>query len=124
MDSAHIRNDHSGFSKCLMIPVNWYVDDVSVYNKNVQMLVNGGFETGSSSPGWAVTTPNGVCGTAGAVNSGIPRTGTYSFKDGSVGCADQLSQSFPVIAGQVYVVSFWIEMGGSGSGISISVILY
>jgi hypothetical protein len=104
-------------------PSYWYIDDVSVYTKGVQMLVNGGFESGSVSPGWTVTLPYGVCGAAGSVTSNIPHTGSYSFMDGSVGCADQLSQSFAVIAGQVYVVSFWIEMGGSGSAISVSVTL-
>jgi glycine/D-amino acid oxidase-like deaminating enzyme len=101
-----------------------YVDDVSVYNKGVQMLVNGGFESGSLSPGWVLSTPYGTCGaTGGSVSNTSPRTGSYSLKDGSVGCADQVSQSFPVIGGQVYVVSFWIMLGGSGSGISASVIL-
>ena len=86
------------------------------------MLVNGDFESGSLSPGWIRTTPNGACGsTGGAISNVLPRTGSYSLQDGSTGCADQISQSFPVIAGQVYVVSFWIQMGGSGSGISVSV---
>ena len=87
------------------------------------MLTNGGFETSSLSPGWTLSTPNGVCGSTGSVSTSSPHTGSYSFSDGSVGCADQISQSFPVISGQVYVVSFWIQMGGSGSGISISVTL-
>ena len=100
-----------------------YIDDVSVYNKGVQMLVNGGFESGSATPGWTVSSPNGVCGTQGAVSTLSPRTSTYCFRDGSTGCADQIAQSFPVIGGQVYVVSFWVQMSGSPPGITTSVTL-
>ncbi|CAF3284400.1 unnamed protein product [Rotaria sp. Silwood2] len=103
-------------------PDYWYVDDVSVYNGGVQMLVNGGFESGFLSPGWIRTTPNGVCsGPGGTVSSISPRTGSYCLRDGYIGCADQISQSFAVTAGQLYVVSFWIQAGGSGAGTSASV---
>ncbi|CAF4206044.1 unnamed protein product [Adineta steineri] len=101
-------------------PNYWYVDDVSVYDKGVQMLVNGGFESGSFSPGWTLT---GNCGSYSTITNVTPHNGTYCFRDGSTGCADQISQSFTVIAGQTYVVSFWTATPGTGSGISISVTL-
>ncbi|CAF4174688.1 unnamed protein product [Adineta steineri] len=105
-------------------PDYWYVDDVSVYNKGVQMLVNGGFESSSFLPGWTQTALNGPCVSPGAVNTVAPHTGSYSLQDGSITCtADQISQSFAVIAGQTYVVSFWMGTPGTGSGISISVTL-
>ncbi|CAF0715823.1 unnamed protein product [Adineta steineri] len=105
-------------------PSYWYIDDVSIYNKGVQMLLNGGFESGSASPGWTLSTPYGVCSTPGVINTVSPRTGLYSLQDGSTSCtADQISQSFAVIAGQTYVVSFYIKTGTTGSGISISVTL-
>lgn len=87
------------------------------------MLANGDFESGSASPGWILSIPNGVCGTQGFVSTTTPRTGTYCFRDGSTGCADQIAQSFPVIGGQVYVVSFWIQLAGSGTGTTASVTL-
>ncbi len=31
-------------------PSDWYLDDVSVYDRTIQILVNGGFESGSLSP--------------------------------------------------------------------------
>ncbi|CAF4107740.1 unnamed protein product [Adineta steineri] len=105
-------------------PDYWYVDDISVYNKGVQMLVNGGFESGPASPGWTLSTPYGTCSTPGKINTVSPRTGLYSLQDGSSSCtADQISQSFAVIAGQTYVVSFYIKTGLTGSVISISVTL-
>ena len=41
-------------------PNYWHLDDVSVDNGTAEMLINGGFESGSLSP-WIRTTPNGVC---------------------------------------------------------------
>ena len=87
------------------------------------MLANGDFESGSASPGWILSSPNGACGTPGAVSTLAPHSGTYAFRDGSSSCADQIAQSFPVIGGQVYVVSFWIQLLGPGSGITVSVTL-
>ena len=82
------------------------------------MLTNGGFESGSFSPGWKRTTPNGACySNSGTVNSVYPHTGSYSLADGCVDTADQIGYSFMVTAGQIYNVSFYIKMGGSG-GIS------
>ena len=87
------------------------------------MLTNGGFETGSLSP-WIRTTPNGVCGgVPGSVGSMSPHSGIYNFQDGSNGCADQVSQQFTATAGQVYIVSFWLKSGATGSVISAMVTL-
>jgi len=88
------------------------------------MLNNGGFETGSLSP-WIRTTPNGVCsGTPAQITSAMsPHSGTYQLSDGSNGCTDQISQQFTAITGDVYIVSFWLKSGLSGSGISAQVTL-
>ena len=104
----------------------WYLDDVSVSDENVEMLANGGFESGALSPGWIRSTPNGGCGggTNGAeVVSSSAHTGIYALRNKCNGVADQLSQSFTVAAGQVYFISFWIKGSGSGSGVSVSVTL-
>jgi hypothetical protein len=87
------------------------------------MLSNGGFETGSLSP-WIRTTPNGPCsGVSGAVSSLSPHTGTYSIADGSNGCADQISQQFTATIGEIYIVSFWLKSGTTGTVISAQVTL-
>ncbi|CAF1203922.1 unnamed protein product [Rotaria sordida] len=105
-------------------PDHWFLDDVSVYAGPVQMLNNTGFETGSLSP-WVRTTPYGTCsGVAGYVcNSYSPRSGSYHLCDGSNGCADRISQQFTATTGQIYVVSFWLKSGATGSTISAKVTL-
>jgi hypothetical protein len=84
------------------------------------MLTNGGFETGSLSP-WIVT---GSCGGySGVVSSLSPLAGTYDYRDGSIGCSDQVSQQFTATAGQLYIVSFWLKSGSTGSTITATVTL-
>jgi hypothetical protein len=102
------------------------MDDVSVSNGTTEMLVNGGFESGSFSSGWTVSKPNGACNlfTYGAsVSSSSCRTGSYCLEDGCGGRTDQISQTFTVTAGNAYFISFWLKIGASGSGISVSVTL-
>ncbi|CAF3111228.1 unnamed protein product [Rotaria sp. Silwood2] len=105
-------------------PDLWFLDDVSVYAGAVQMLSNTGFETGSLSP-WVRTTPYGSCwGTAGhSCSSYSSHSGNYEICDGSNGCADRISQQFMATAGQVYIVSFWLKSGSTGSTISAKVTL-
>lgn len=83
--------------------------------------MNGDFETGSLSPDWANFIPNCTTGPIAVVNTSYPNTGTYSLVDGSIGCADQTSQTFGIIMGQAYIVGFWIIGGGTGSNISAAV---
>lgn len=87
------------------------------------MLINGGFETGILSP-WVRTTPHGSCsGSPAAVSASSPKYGSYGLRDGSNGCADQISQQFTATAGQIYVVSFWLKSGSTGSTVSALVTL-
>ena len=98
-------------------PHKWCVDDVSILKNGTEMLVNGGFETGSLPP-WIWSEPNGTCnGTKAAVtsSSGVARAGSYGLWDGSVGCFDQLAQSFNVTTDQKYVISFWFKSTDTGS---------
>jgi hypothetical protein len=103
---------------------SWYLDDVSVYEGGVQMIGNGGFETGSLFP-WIRTTPNGICtGSPAQVTTVLlPHSGTYHLRDGSQGCADQIGQQFMANAGQLYIVSFWLKSGALASGILANVTL-
>jgi hypothetical protein len=101
-------------------PNYWYLDDVSVYGGGTQMISNGGFETGSFSP-WVASVPCG--GSSAQVGTTLPHSGVYALNDGSFGCADQVSQQFTATAGQIYVVSFWLLSGSTGSGVSALVTL-
>lgn len=110
-----LRNDHS----------IWYLDDVSVSEGTTEMLVNGGFESDSLSPGWIPSQPNGNCtvNSVGAqIISSSAHSGSHCLSDECNGVADQVSQSFVVTTGHTYYISFWAKGSGS-SGISISVTL-
>ena len=106
-------------------PDYWYLDDVAVYYYGTNMIVNGGFETGSLAP-WVRSTPNGPCtrGAPAAVRMLRPFTGTYALSDGSNGCTYQISQSFVVTAGQDFIVSFWLRSGSLGAVVSANVTLF
>jgi hypothetical protein len=87
------------------------------------MLMNASFETVSVSP-WIRTTPNGICaGVPGQVSNISARTGIYCLSNGTNGCADQISQAFTATTGYVYIISFWLESGSTGSVISAQVTL-
>lgn len=101
----------------------WYLDDVFVYAGATQKLSNTGFETGSVSP-WVVSFPHGSCGSASAsTTTSMSKTGMYSIWDGSTGCADRISQQFSAVAGQVYIVSFWLASGTLSSTSTANVTL-
>ena len=96
-------------------PYRWYIDDVSILSGSTEMLVNGGFETGSLLP-WVWTEPNGTCsGQHAAVtnSTAVPQAGVYGLWDGSYGCFDQVAQSFSVLIGRQYLISFWLKSTGS-----------
>ena len=88
------------------------MDDISVITNNTEILVNGGFETGSLAP-WIRTPPTGACSGIQAAEvsnaPGVPRTGSYGMRDGIFGCVDQISQSFSVTEEQTYLISFWLK---------------
>jgi len=108
-------------------PSLWLLDDISVSDGTNEMLSDGGFESGTLSPNWIVSTPNGACGggaTGAKIRSTSCRTGTYCLSDGCLNVADQVSQSFSVIVGNPYSISFWLKQGGTGSGIYVSVTIF
>jgi hypothetical protein len=88
------------------------------------MLTNEWFETGSLSP-WIRTDPYGSCGGSdGQVDSRWSRTGIHSLLYGSDICSDLISQTFPVTNEQIYTISFWLQVVGSGPYICIVVFVF
>jgi hypothetical protein len=95
-------------------PSFWYLDDVSVISSSgTQLLLNTGFETGDLSH-WVYCNPYNAT-FSGTVTSSVSYTGWYSYKDGSVGWSDYLSQSFTVTPQSIITVSFWLGSTGSYS---------
>lgn len=93
----------------------WYLDDVSLINRNLsnaQLIENGGFENGTLM-GWE-TFCQSTCGTgAGAVNNSNPRSGTFSYQDSCNSGFDFLRQSFLIIQGHLYILTFYLDSEGN-----------
>jgi hypothetical protein len=88
-------------------PGGWMLDDVSVYHGLTQLISNGGFESGNLN-GWNYT---GTCNHyAGVAYSGssYANTGNYYYYDRCALYGDTISQSFSTVAGDIYVISFWL----------------
>ena len=93
-------------------PSFWYLDDVSVTNSSGgELLSNGDFEQGTL-VNWNYCNPNNAS-SAGFVTGLVSYNGWYSYKDGSVGSPDYLSQTFSVQPNNKYSVKFWLRSDSS-----------
>ncbi|UJR11198.1 hypothetical protein I4U23_015379 [Adineta vaga] len=104
---------------------HWYLDDVTVTNGTTELLVNGGFEYGSFSPGWTRSIPNGACqfSSGSQVMGGLARTGSYRVDSWCANVADEISQSFFVTTGQSYSIRFCLKVTGTVASRMVSVTL-
>ncbi|CAF4954412.1 unnamed protein product, partial [Rotaria sp. Silwood1] len=94
-------------------PSYWCMDDVSVtpYGASSNLIINGRFETGSLSP-FATCAPLGFYA-SGTISRSYPRTGNYSYYDGTTGRGDYLFQTFITVPQNYYTISFWLQNLGS-----------
>lgn len=95
-----------------------YLDDVSILDRNAsnsEMLINGGFENGTLI-GWQVLCTSGCSGSTGNITASAScQTGSYCYHDGCKGSTDFVRQVFTVTMGDVYTLSFWIQVDNSQS---------
>ncbi|MGO8746878.1 MAG: PEP-CTERM sorting domain-containing protein [Thermoguttaceae bacterium] len=78
----------------------------------MNLVVNGGFETGSFT-GWTVTTTSSESDIVVSSNP-VAHAGTYAADFGAINAADTISQNITTIKGGSYTVSFWLEQLGTG----------
>ncbi len=92
-------------------PGGWMLDDVNVYHNSIQLIVNGGFETGDLTA-WNYS---GSCilhtGQAYA-GSSYAKSGNYYYYDPCAGTGDTINQTFSTVANDTYVISFWLTNYG------------
>ncbi|CAF0861428.1 unnamed protein product [Adineta steineri] len=115
---------HSGFAtlefgfKAKNSAFTWHLDDVSIIDTsvlNIEMLVNGNFQTGTLI-GWQVLCSNTNCGgTGGSLVQTTCHTGSFCYKGACAGNYDYLRQSFPITIGHIYALSFWVYTDGHSS---------
>jgi hypothetical protein len=96
----------------------WLLDDVSVYHGLTQMIVDGGFESGDISA-W---TYSGSCNLwfGQDYSDGRAKSGNWFYYDQCALDGDIISQTFPTVAGDTYVVSFWLTSDSCCSGTQIA----
>ena len=96
----------------------WHLDDVSLLDRtasNIEMLLNGGFENGSLN-GWEVACSSVHCGGIGGVLvQSSCHTGSYCYAGICPGAYDFLRQSFSIISGHIYTLSFWLYTDGDSA---------
>jgi len=94
-------------------PSFWCLDDISVIGPNgVQLMQDGGFETGPLTNYYVYCNPNGAT-YSGYISNTCAHSGSYSFYDGSVTYSDYLSQTFTTVVGDTYNISFWLANQGN-----------
>jgi hypothetical protein len=100
------------------------LDDISITSyaaPSVQLLTNGGFETGNITQ-WYYCNQNNLANTGGVKTFNFtyngftysPNSGSYYYAGGSSIAPDYLSQTFPTVIGQLYSVSLWVMLPAGG----------
>ena len=92
------------------IPSSTQIDDVSIIDINTsqQLLINGGFESGTA--GWSGSPLTNIGAFGSACN-----TGSRCYSDGLTSPHGTLTQSVSTTVGHSLLVSFYIKWSGTGT---------
>ena len=93
---------------------HWSLDSVSVTRARTtgDQLTNGYFADGDQN-GWSACNPNNASNTGFVeANPSYAESGTYYWRDGSMGAADYLYQYFPSVVGSSYTIRFQLKGDG------------
>ena len=95
-------------------PAYFFLDDVSVKRAGggPELLLNPGFEDSTGSPlHWTFLNAFGAAASGTVVNNGA-KSGSNSYKDGSVQAYDGITQAISTTIGETYNISFWLNDNG------------
>jgi hypothetical protein len=102
-------------------PRGWLLDDITVYDGMTQLINNGGFENGDLT-GWNYSGRcNFLIGDTYR-NSRLAKKGDWYYYDPCRDYGDTISQTFPTVAGNTYIISFWLSNRGCCSPTEIATI--
>ena len=76
------------------------------------LVLNPGFETGDFTD-WTTRIQNAYASGVGRSNA---HSGQYEAVFGEIGIYDTIQQTLPTVAGQAYLLSFWLESYPAGGG--------
>ncbi|UJR19981.1 hypothetical protein I4U23_023115 [Adineta vaga] len=98
------------FSFQASVDYKWYVDDVSIKDSSSnEKITNGKLENSPSLTGWT-TGYSGVCIFNYGITSNEYHSSSKSYYSSCITGITWISQSFNVISGQTYNISFWLYM--------------
>lgn len=91
-------------------PSNWRLDEVKVYHGFTQLITNGGFENGFDN--WTLVGSCNIFSGSVPNSASNAKAGSYYYKSPCALYGQTLSQTFPTVIGDTYVISFWLINDG------------
>ena len=85
---------------------SWRLDEVNVYHGLTQLIANGGFEIGLSS--WTLTGSCSFLSGSSFLFFLSAKAGLSYYNSPCALYGQTLSQTFPTVIGDTYVISFWL----------------
>ena len=89
------------------------LDDVTVYHNSTQLIVNGGFETGTLNSWVRTGSCNFLSGSVfWDISGNAAKSGSYYYNSPCALYGETISQTFSTVVGDQYVIGFWLTNYG------------